>query len=165
MSHNEPIDDVEKFQNDLIDILQHGDTGLGAQLETIMIEKHDDIQLDTPKNDAYFDSMADAILNRKLFIWYGFSNIGTIQNAPVSAQEVTMFFSIVYRHDNDKGNSTNKTLRYIRAIQAAFCQNFKKMKYAGTIEITPFAPTDIQDNSNSYNWKVGGVEVTGTIKL
>jgi len=154
--------DLEKLRDDLLGLVKDN---LAAKISAINTEKADSITLEVPDLDAAMRSMNDRVVNEGLILHYGLVEVEPRTTSGIATSfDVTMFFMIAFEQDvNANIDHERKSLRYSRALYEVFLDNYKGIKRASALTVSPYAPVDWQPNADSPYWKVGGVEVTTTI--
>lgn len=152
--------DVEQFEDDMLALVK---SNISAKVAEINAEKGDDM-LQAPRDDQYINNYSRDNINKDFWIYYAVVQSEPIAQAGASlALEVTMDFYIAFCNVNNDGAAQKKTLRYIRALSEIFQSNYRKHAEISALKITSHfgGQTRFENNRNWY--KIGAVELKGTI--
>jgi len=154
---------------DLLDsILAMMTDGLNAKIAAVEAEKTakgKGITLASIDSNAYFrQTWNDKILNYSPAIFYGIENNATIGQAGATATQYFIFAEVIISDSGNDDQVVNRILRYTRALQELFEEQFARVAELGRIKIETVRPVSFkleEDNSNEV--KVGGVSITVTL--
>lgn len=159
--------DAEKLMTDIRAILV---AKLDAKLDQIAAEKADFDSENLggalglpyiPEKDYFFQSWSDRILNVKYAIFYGIEETVTSGMGPSSAVLYKIFVEIIVHDSGQDSKTTNRVLRYSRAIREVFEENYDKLPGGNNIKIETTKPISFRiDLDTSEEIKVGGVLIT-----
>jgi hypothetical protein len=149
--------DVEVFLSDIETLLK---ANLNTKLGSIDTEKNDGITLKTIVSDAYFfQELNSKVANYNPFILYGVEGLGTKALEGFAVQEVTVSIVIVVSDDGDDLNIAKRMLRYSRAIQEVFEENFCLTENAVKLVIQNLMPVEFNMLNSSESYRAVGVNL------
>lgn len=148
------------LENYLVDVLAVMTTNLNTVIGAINTEKNDSITLKTVDANAYFlQTLDSAAANYDPYILYGIENIETVSMGPHSGHKVTVSVVIVLADFEDL-NVTKRILRYGRALEQCFQENFQNNDQGLRIEVQSLVPVQFQALNSSYRYRAIGVLLT-----
>lgn len=154
--------DLESFTSDIETLLK---ANLNTKIAAIDTEKADGITTG-PVNDAayFFQSLNEDVVNLDPFIFWGVDNIVSDSLGPATLETVSVAIMLVMEDTAEDGNLRKRMLRYKRALQEVFQDNWDKTSNRVKIKVQTFPPTQFKDEVNSSNEaKAVMVIVTGRI--
>lgn len=155
--------DVESFYNHCADLFKNN---IDAKVTEINNEKADSITIEAPSADQIITDFHEQILNFDFFTYYTLLEATSVDQAGSSvAYEVSMLFYVCFLDPEDGTDIIKKALRYTRALAEIFQEgNFDESRLSG-LEIIQHFPQSAQFQNGSDWYKIGGVEIKGTVWL
>lgn len=157
--------DEETFLDDVTNFIK---AGINAEIDAINLNKDDGIECPNIQPDRFFESMNDEVFNfANGFIYYGIKLISPTSNMTATSSEITLFFDFLHLDDLTSQTASHKirkkVMRCGKALRQVIQKNFKKVSYASELSITTLSPQNFKNIESGDSYKMGGVELTGTI--
>lgn len=153
--------DVEAFYDHCAGIVQDNIT---AKVAEINAEKADSHAIVAPTVNQFVADFSKQILNENFFIFYTLLDAQTVgQVGSYAAQEVSMLFYACFLEAEDGTDVIKKSLRYSRALTEIFLEHYRDTPEISGIEIIQHFPQSAQFQNSSDWYKIGGIEIKGTI--
>lgn len=153
--------DVESFYDLAVATLKDN---IDAKIDSLNAEKADAITLKKPEGDDYYPDFNEKMISKTFFISYGIvdAQVTEVVGEDVSI-EVTMHVYVGFVEVNGGVEVIKQGLRYTRALHEIFTENFDASANISNIEIFQYMPQSAQFEKNSKWYKIGGIEIKGTI--
>ena len=157
--------DAEVLLDSILDIMT---TGLNTKIAAVEAEKTamgKSIGLAAVDSNAYYrQTWNDKILQYTPAIFYGIENTAATAVAGVTATQYFLFVEVIISDSGNDDQVVNRILRYTRALQELFEEQFGKVAEAGRIKIETVRPVSFKlDEDTSDEVKVGGISITLTL--
>lgn len=153
--------DVESFYDFCSAVVQDN---IAAKVAEINAEKADAHVIQAPTENQFVSDFSAQLLNENFFIYYELLDTEATEQAGDSvALEVMMRFYALFVEAEDGTDSVKKALRYSRALHEIFLEHYRDVPEISGIEIIQIAPQSTQFPNSSDWYKIGGVEIKGTI--
>jgi hypothetical protein len=153
--------DVEVFLSNIETILKNN---LNSKLASIDTEKNDGITLKTLVSDAYFfQELNSKVANYNPFLLYGVEDLGTKAVEGFSVQEVTVSIVIVVTDDGEDQNIAKRMLRYSRALQEVFEENFCLVENSVKLIIQNLMPVEFNMLNSSDSYRAVGINLIASL--
>lgn len=140
---------------------------LPAKLEAIEAEKtlKDKAMvggLPAPEDSAYYrQTWSDSILNHDPAIFYGIENVAAEGIGPATLERVQVFVEVIKVDSGMDTQTSNRILRYSRALKEILQENYAPAVEMGRIKIETVRPVSFKlEMDSSEEIKVGGVSLT-----
>ncbi len=159
--------DGEDVLDDVIAIVQAGLSAKLVEIEAEKIAKGKGIDggLPAPESSAYYrQSWSDKILNHSPAIFYGIEDVQTEGIGPATKEQFRIFVEVVIVDSGMDEFTSNRLLRYSRALKEVLHDKFASVAETGRIKIETVRPVSFKlDADSSEEIKVGGVSLTVAI--
>lgn len=150
------IYDLETLLSDIKSIMT---SNLNTKLTSITNEKDDLIVLKPVSSSAYLEDMDDKFANYDPFILTYITNIDTEGIGYQTSKTVTVNVALVLSDDGLKGDILHRMLRYGRALEEIFEENWRNKGAVGTFKIESLPVLSFQRSDNSERYKVVGLNL------
>lgn len=160
MSHK----DEETFLDDVVTLMK---AELSTFIAEVNNEKNDGINCPTVADKRFYESLNDEVFNFPAFIYYGIKGISAQTIGPATSAEITLFFDFLHLDDGTSQIASHKirkkVMRCGKAMRLLIQKNFRKIRYADDLEILTMSPQNFKNIESKQNYKLGGIELKGTI--
>ena len=155
--------DVERFYFDCVQIVKDK---IDDVVDALNAEKSDNITISKPTANQFKGEMTSELLNENFFILHSLGDTSEInQEGGDLALPVKMIFYAVFSDPEGDEDTLRKALRYTRALQTIFQENQEIGSQNVKIKITSHYPQSTQFENSTDWYKIGGIEIEGTILL
>lgn len=155
--------DGEDLLDSILDIVQTNITTKLLAIETEKIAKGKGVSggLPAPESTAYYrQTWSDKILNHSPAIFYGIEDVTTEGIGPATIESFKVFVEVVITDSGMDTDSSNRILRYSRALRECLQEKFDSVAETGRIKIETVRPVAFKmDQDSSEEIKVGGVSL------
>ncbi len=159
--------DGEDILDDVIAMVQAGIEAKLIEIENQKISKGKGIEggLPPPALAAYFrQTWSDKILNYSPAIFYGIQEVLADGVGPVTMEKFKIFVEVILVDSGMDTNTSNRILRYSRALREVLQERFDAVADTGRIKIETVSPVSFKlEVDSSEELKVGGVSLTVAI--
>lgn len=156
--------DLEQLSLDLVAILQ---ANLGAKLAQISTLKNDGLVLLVPDTARgyFFQSLEkETATNQPVFVFYGLDDpVTKYSSGQATGIEVDLFFILVLQDTAENPVFTRRLLRYMRAFQEVFEENFTKINRSVRISVSSLAPVPLGALDNAGAAGATGVKIRANL--
>lgn len=153
--------DVESFYDYAAQVLKDN---ISAKVAEINTEKDDGITLEAPRSSDYYVDFNEKVISEPFFIYYTLVEARPIENVGEDVSiEVTMMFYVAFIEIDGGDEALKKGMRYTRAFQEVFKEGFAGHAQISDLEIFQHMPQSAQFEKSSKWYKIGGIEIKGTI--
>lgn len=153
--------DLEVLMSDIQTIMANN---LNTKITAINAEKADSISLTTVDSDSYFfQTMDETTVNKNPFVYYGINEIETDGIGPVVAKNITIGVIIVYADTHQDLLIANYMLRYLRALEETFTDNWNETQSRAKLRVESFAPFQFEGVNTSNMHRAAAVALRLTM--
>jgi hypothetical protein len=117
--------------------------------------------LPAPEDAAYYrQTWSDKILNHSPAIFYGIEDVQTESVGPATSEKFKVFVEVVLVDNGMYADTSNRILRYSRALRECLQDKFDSVAETGRIKIETVRPVAFKmEQDSSEEIKVGGVSL------
>lgn len=153
-----PKNDLEKIVDSIVAIFQNK---FNTKCSAISTEKNDGLTLESLDNSAY--GVLD--LNTKPMTWDPFltilvDDVRTTGQGPMSSHIVSLLVLLVKEDQGTDADIHRKMLRYLRAVEEVFEDNFSDLNVNARYEIQSLAPQRLKLLNSTKPYRGTGVAVS-----
>ena len=125
---------------------------LNTKITEINTERADTITLDSVNASAFFlQTLDNTATNFNPYVFYGIQDIESEGIGPTASMLITVRVMLVVVDDASDLLIAKRMLRYLRALEETFTDNWNELENRAKIEIQQFAPIQFNEGINSSN--------------
>lgn len=159
--------DVEDFLDMTLSIMTTGGA-LNAKIAAVEAEKAAAGKGVTPtlapidSGSYHLQSWSEKVLQTTPAIFYGIEDVTTKSSgAQVNAKTYKIFIEVIYVDSGMTNDASKRILRYARALEELFAEQFKAAAEVGTVTIEQVRPIAFKlELDSNEEIKVGGISLT-----
>lgn len=136
---------------------------ISDKVAEINAEKGDSLLI-APNDRQFITDFTEQILNEDIFFYCTMLPAENVaSNGPFVSTELKMMVYVAFIDTDGGEKSRKKGFRYTRAISEIYQNAFDNLAEVSNIEIIQHIPESAQFQNESEWYKLGGVEIKGTI--
>ncbi len=157
------IFDTESFYDYCSELVK---ANIDTKIDEINAEKADAIILEKPDaNDFVYDFSVQRT-TPDFFFFYTLTGERPLQtNGDKVSMEISMIFYAAFVDNDVDDAAIRKGLRYSRALREIFLEDHGKQSKISDLEIISHLPESAQFQNTKKWYKIGGIEIKGSIYL
>ncbi len=137
---------------------------LPSKLTAIDTEKNDGLVLPQIENDAYFfQGYHERMTNYSDFIIYGIDQIESVSQNAINAKNFTFFVEIAFTDRGEIDVNLKKMLRYGRALEEIFLDNYAKILGHTRFNIQLLEPITFESKEAGVFLNSIGVKISASL--
>lgn len=154
--------DIETLLYEIKDFVSNN---LNTKLQAITTEKGDSVTIpDIPAAAYAVQSVDDKIMNFPSWVLIETFDIRTVGTGPSTSKDYAILVMVVVGGTQNQGDQVRKVLRYGRALEEIFEQNYDKVSSLKLkLKVESIPPQDYTNLNGTKRFRTIGVILSGTI--